>query len=149
MAENKEKDAAKTLEELSGNAAQAPGEAAEGPGAEGQDGPANEEAGEGVDINKPKFKDLVPASGEGMKHNLDLLMDVTVPITVELGHSRLKIESILQMGPGSVIELDKHADEPVDLKVNGKLMARGEIVVVDDFFGIRISEILEGSDMDA
>ena len=120
MAENKEKDAAKTLEELSGTAAEAPGDTAGSPGVEGEDVPASAEAaGEGVDINKPKFKDLVPGSGEGMKHNLDLLMDVTVPITVELGHSRLKIESILQMGPGSVIELDKHADEPVDLKVNG------------------------------
>ena len=98
---------------------------------------------EGDRIRRPEFSDLEASPGEPVAQNLNLLMDVSVPITVELGHTRLKIEELLNMIPGSVIELDTRADEPVDLKVNGKLFARGEIVVVEDNFGIRVSEIVD------
>ena len=97
---------------------------------------------EGRSVSKAAFTELAPGADEGTRKNLDLLMDVSVPLTVELGCSTMKIEEVLKLSPGAVVELDKHADEPIDVKVNGKLIARGEIVVVDDFFGIRISEIV-------
>ena len=105
------------------------------------------DGGEG-EIKKAAFTDLVPAPGENLKNNLDLLMGVTVPLTVELGRSTMKIEDFLQLSPGSVIELDKDAADPVDLTVNGKLIARGEIVVVDDSFGIRVNEILDPGEIE-
>lgn len=97
---------------------------------------------EGV-VQSAVFAGLEPGAAQAANNNLGLLMDVTVPIAVELGCSTMKIEEILGLSSGAVIELDKLVDEPVDLKVNGKLMARGEIVVVDDFFGIRVSEIVD------
>ncbi len=74
--------------------------------------------------------------------NIDLIMDVPLQITVELGKSRKTIREILALGPGSVVELDKLAGEPVDLLVNGKLLAKGEVVVIDENFGIRVTDII-------
>lgn len=74
--------------------------------------------------------------------NIDLIMDVPLQITVELGKTKKTIREILALGPGSVIELDKLAGEPVDLLVNGKLLAKGEVVVIDENFGIRVSDII-------
>ena len=62
-------------------------------------------------------------------------------VTVELGRSSLSVEEVLALGPGSVVELDKLAGEPVDVLVNGRLIARGEVVVVDENFGVRVTEI--------
>ncbi len=73
---------------------------------------------------------------------LDLLLDVPLDISVELGRSRMAISDLLALGPGSVIELDKTAGEPLDVLVNGRLVARGEAVVVNDKFGIRITDIV-------
>jgi flagellar motor switch protein FliN/FliY len=75
--------------------------------------------------------------------NLDLLMDVTVPITAEIGRTELPLAEVLRLGPGSVVELDKSADEPVEILVNGKLLATGEVVVVGDRFGVRILDVVE------
>lgn len=77
-----------------------------------------------------------------MPQNLDLIMDVPLQITVELGKSRKTIKEILTLGPGSVVELDKLAGEPVDVLVNGKLVAKGEVVVIDENFGVRITDIV-------
>ncbi len=74
--------------------------------------------------------------------NIDLIMDVPLQITVELGKSRKTIRDILALGQGSVVELDKLAGEPVDLLVNGKLLAKGEVVVIDENFGIRVTDII-------
>ncbi len=74
--------------------------------------------------------------------NIDLIMDVPLQITVELGRSRKTIREILALTPGSVVELDKLAGEPVDLLVNGKLLAKGEVVVIDENFGIRVTDII-------
>lgn len=74
--------------------------------------------------------------------NLELLLDVTLPLVVELGRVRLSIQEILDLGPGSIVELDKLAGEPVDLYVNDVLFARGEVVVIEENFGIRITEIV-------
>ena len=73
---------------------------------------------------------------------LDLLLDVPLDIAVELGRARMSIQDLLTLGPGSVIELDKIAGEALDILVNNRLVARGEAVVVNDKFGIRITDIV-------
>jgi flagellar motor switch protein FliN len=77
--------------------------------------------------------------------NLELLMDVPVALTVELGSCRLPMRDVLQLNIGSVVQLDKIADAPVELNVNGKLFARGEVVVVENRFGIKITELVGGA----
>ncbi len=79
---------------------------------------------------------------ESQDRKLDLLLDVPLEVSVELGRSRLSIQNLLALGPGSVIELDKLAGEPLDILVNGRLVARGEAVVVNDKFGVRITDIV-------
>jgi flagellar motor switch protein FliN/FliY len=74
--------------------------------------------------------------------NVDILLDVPLNITIELGRTRLSIRKILELGPGSIIELDRLAGEPVDLLVNDKVVARGEVVVVDEYFGIRVLSLI-------
>jgi flagellar motor switch protein FliN len=76
--------------------------------------------------------------------NLDLLMDVPVKLSVELGSCHMPMREVLQLTTGSVVQLDKVADAPVDLYVNQKLVARGEVVVVEDQFGIKLTELLGG-----
>ncbi len=79
-------------------------------------------------------------------HNIDMLLDVTMPVSIELGRTSMPIQDILNLGPGSVVELNKLAGEPVDLLVNEKLIARGEVVVVDENFGIRITSMTSKED---
>ncbi len=85
--------------------------------------------------------------GQGVKgdgsRNLDLLLDVEIPISVEVGRTQMSLEEVLRLVPGSVVALDKKAEEPVDLRVNGKLVARGEVVLVDDSYGLRITQIVD------
>jgi flagellar motor switch protein FliN/FliY len=73
---------------------------------------------------------------------IDLLLDVPLELSVELGRTRMSIQELLALGPGSVIELDKVAGEPLDILINDRLVARGEAVVVNDKFGIRITDIV-------
>src|SRR5690606_39781197 len=73
---------------------------------------------------------------------IELLYDVPLEVTAVLGRTRRQIGEVLNLGPGSVLELDKLAGEPVDLLVNGKLIARGEVVVIDEHFGVRITDIV-------
>jgi flagellar motor switch protein FliN len=73
--------------------------------------------------------------------NLDLVLDVPVNLTVELGSCNLPMREVLQLGAGSVVQLEKAAGDPVELMVNGKLIARGEVVVMENRFGIRITEL--------
>lgn len=77
-------------------------------------------------------------------NNLDMLLDVPVGLTVELGSCQLPMKDVLQLTIGSVVQLDKVADAPVDLHVNQKLVARGEVVVVENRFGIKITELIGG-----
>ncbi len=77
--------------------------------------------------------------------NLDLLLDVEIPISVEVGRAQMSLEEVLKLVPGSVIALDKKAEEAVDLRVNGKLVARGEVVLVDDSYGLRITQIVDAA----
>ena len=83
-----------------------------------------------------------PASAEYSQPSFDLIMDVPLEITVEIGHARKLVKEILEIQQGNIIELDKQAGDPVDIIVNGQLLARGDVVVVDDNFGVRITEIV-------
>ena len=83
-----------------------------------------------------------PLSPTQPSPNLDVLLDIPVKITAELGSCDLAMREVLELATGSVVSLDKPADAPVDLYVNQKLFARGEVVVVDEQFGIKITEIL-------
>jgi flagellar motor switch protein FliN len=80
-----------------------------------------------------------------MPANLNLVLDVPVSLTIELGECQLPMKEVLQLNVGSVVQLDKPADAPVELNVNGKLIARGEVVVVEDRFGVKITEIISGA----
>ncbi len=75
--------------------------------------------------------------------NLEILMDINLPVTIELGRTSMLVKDVLELGPGSVIELDKLSGEPVDLLVNDKKFAKGEVVVIEENFGIRITELLQ------
>ena len=79
------------------------------------------------------------------RKNISLIMDVPLQVTVELGRTERLIKDILEFSPGSIIELDKLAGEPVDILVNGKPIAKGEVVVIDESFGVRITDIIHPS----
>lgn len=89
-----------------------------------------------------------PLAGSGAQgdSDIDLIMDIPVQLSVELGRTRLTIKNILQLGQGSVVELDGLAGEPMDIFVNGYLIAQGEVVVVEDKYGIRLTDIITPSD---
>lgn len=91
------------------------------------------------------FEDQNQAQGEANK-NLDILMDIKLQLTVELGRTELPIKKVLELTRGSIIELEKVAGEPVELYANGKLVAHGEVVVIEDNFGLRITSITEPED---
>ena len=94
------------------------------------------------------FQDLsegqkpVPGAGQG----LDMIMDIPVSLTVELGRTKIPIRNLLQLAQGSVVELNELAGEPLDVLVNGCLIAQGEVVVVNDKFGIRLTDIINPSE---
>jgi flagellar motor switch protein FliN/FliY len=93
--------------------------------------------------NPADFHQLTPSSGAAVnRSNIDLLLDVKMPVAIELGRTEMAISEILGLGPGSVVELNKLAGEPVDLLVNNKVIARGEVVVVDENFGVRITLLM-------
>ena len=97
-----------------------------------------------VEVSQPSFQTLNGhAQGEG--DNLDLLMDIPLNLSVVLGTSRKSVREILSFNTGSVIELEKLTDEPLDILLNGKLIAQGEVVVINDNFGVRITNILSQS----
>lgn len=73
---------------------------------------------------------------------LDFILDVTLQVTVEVGRARMTIQDVLQLGQGSVVELEKLAGEPLDIYVNGKHVARGEAVIVNEKFGVRLTDII-------
>ena len=83
---------------------------------------------------------------DGLVRDLEFLYDVPLQVSVEVGRARILLKDLLQMGEGSVVELDKMAGEPLDLYVNSRLIARGEAVRVGDKFGIRLTEVVSQSD---
>jgi flagellar motor switch protein FliN/FliY len=104
------------------------------------------------DLGKPDQKEMNPGAGKqspssgggSLKEapNLDFILDIPLEVSVELGRARMMISDLIQLGQGSVIELNKLAGEPVEIFINQKLIARGEVVVVNDKFGIKMTDIL-------
>lgn len=83
------------------------------------------------------------SSGSGSTpKNLDLLLDIDIPISVRMGSAKLFLKDILGLGPGNIVELEQNADDPIELAINDKVIARGEVVIVDGYFGFRIKEIV-------
>ena len=95
----------------------------------------------GTEVHPAEFIPLSGSESPGGS-SLDLLLDIVLRVNVELGRSSMPVRDILSLGPGSVVELDKMAGEPVDVSINGTLIARGEVVVVDEKFGVRVTEIV-------
>ena len=100
---------------------------------------------EHVNVQPAQFQSFDDSRIMIEKKNISLIMDVPLQVTVELGRTHKLIREILEFGPGSIIELDKLAGEPVDIMVNGKPIAKGEVVVIDESFGVRITDIIHPS----
>lgn len=88
------------------------------------------------------FQDFAGATPEGMVNDINFVMDIPVQLTVELGRAKIPIKNLLQLAQGSVVELEGLAGEPMDVLVNGCLIAQGEVVVVNDKFGIRLTDVI-------
>lgn len=98
-----------------------------------------------VSVQPAHFQSFEDTRTAHERKNIDLIMDVPLQVTVELGRTHKQIREILEFGQGSIIELDKLAGEPVDILVNGKSIAKGEVVVIDESFGVRITDIIHPS----
>jgi flagellar motor switch protein FliN/FliY len=105
-----------------------------------------EQAGNGGSYQRAAFEELnedaglqTPRTGET---SLDVILDIPVTLSMEIGRSRISIQNLLQLARGSVVELDRMAGEPLDVLVNGTLVAHGEVVVINDKFGVRLSDVV-------
>jgi flagellar motor switch protein FliN len=94
-------------------------------------------------VHPVQLPELHASTTKSEPSNVDMILDVPVSVNAILGHTTMKISDLLQLGPGSVVELDKRAGEPLDLYVNDKLIAMGEVVVVNETFGVRITEVID------
>ena len=101
-----------------------------------------EQAVEGIS----RAADSVMEATQELPRNLDFLLDVYLQVSVEVGRTRMTIQDLLQLGQGSVIELSKLAGEPLDVYINNRLVARGEAVIVNEKFGIRVTDIISQTD---
>jgi flagellar motor switch protein FliN len=111
------------------------------------DGPSSDAiaAALGQGFSPPPSKpQATPKSSSGMSgsSNLNLLMDVTMSLTVELGRTNMLIKDVLQLSDGAVVELDKMVGEDLDLLANGKLIGRGKIIIIDDYYGVQVTHIV-------
>ena len=105
--------------------------------------------GEQAAQEQPMDLPQLDAGGQESPRSIELLKDVDLDVTVELGRTEMLVEDVLRLGGGSVVELDKLAGDPVDVHVNGRLVARGEVLVLNDNFCIRISEIVADLEQEA
>jgi len=101
---------------------------------------------EDIGVKKAQFPSFDHGTPAVLPQNMELIQDVPLHVTVQLGKNRMTIKEILELGEGSIVELDKLAGEPVDLLVNGKLIAKGEVVVIDENFGFRVKDIISPMD---
>ncbi|MFP8643202.1 MULTISPECIES: flagellar motor switch phosphatase FliY [Priestia] len=100
-----------------------------------------------VDVQPASFSEFEHVSSpQGDSRNLDMLLDIPLQVTVELGRTKRTVQEILALSSGSIIELDKLAGEPVDILINNKLIAKGEVVVIDENFGVRVTDIISQRD---
>ena len=97
-------------------------------------------------ISPASFQNFSPTLASGAGNDINMILDIPVQLTVELGRTRIPIKHILQLAQGSVVELEAMAGEPMDVLVNGYLIAQGEVVVVNDKFGIRLTDIVTPSE---
>lgn len=107
-----------------------------------------EEKGGGKDVQRAPLDDL-QSEGLGPEDedvNLDVILDIPVTLSMEIGRTRINIRNLLQLNQGSVVELDRLAGEPLDVMVNGTLIAHGEVVVVNERFGIRLTDVVSPSE---
>ncbi len=100
----------------------------------------------GDQVAPAAFTNFPAASGPAAANDINMILDIPVQLTVELGRTRIPIKHILQLAQGSVVELDALAGEPMDVLVNGYLIAQGEVVVVNEKFGIRLTDIVTPSE---
>ena len=102
----------------------------------------------GAAVARAQFNDLAPgpAAGSNGEMNLNLILDVSVTLALEVGRARMSVRELLQLAPGAIVELDRLANEPLDVLVNGVRVARGEVVVVNDKFGIRLTEVVSATE---
>lgn len=101
----------------------------------------------GANVRPAHFAELqADQPGAAANNQLDLVMDIPVTLSVELGRTKIQIRELLQLAQGSVVDLDRLAGEPMDVLVNGFLIARGEVVLVNDKFGIRLTDIVSPSE---
>lgn len=100
-----------------------------------------------VDVQPASFAEFEHVSSpQGDSRNLDMLLDIPLQVTVELGRTKRTVQEILALSSGAIIELDKLAGEPVDILINSKLIAKGEVVVIDENFGVRVTDIISQRD---
>ncbi len=99
---------------------------------------------EGTQVERAQFNSLHPEGGASVSadSNLDIILDVPVSLSMEIGRTTISIRNLLQLNQGSVVELDRLAGEPLDVLVNGTLVAHGEVVVVNEKFGIRLTDVV-------
>ena len=106
------------------------------------------ESEETPDVSQLQFENfgLEPKKSGSSGNRIDMIMDIVLPVSIELGRTKMFVKDVLELERGSIIELDKMAGEPVDLYINNKKMAEGEVVVVDKHFGIRITNLIDPKD---
>jgi flagellar motor switch protein FliN/FliY len=97
-------------------------------------------------VDQHEFEDLKEEGQETIGRDVEFLLDIPVEITVRLGITNMLIKDLLQLGQGSVVELDKLAGEPMEILANSRLIARGEVVVVNEKFGVRLTDIISPSE---
>ena len=102
---------------------------------------ALDEATEAVAVQARELEELAGVDGAEGSVGLEALMNVPVTVTVEVGHARIPLSMLTRLGPGSLLELERESHEPADVLVNGKIVARGEIVTIDDCYGVRITSV--------
>lgn len=121
-------------------------------GLEGGEEEEGESSAEGAGSSSPTAVSSAGKDDESLQNfdisRMKMVLDVPLKVTVELGRTKLLVNDLLQLGQGSVIELDKMAGEPMEIYVNDKLVAMGEVVVVNEKFGVRLTDVMSGVGMD-
>ncbi|HEB95922.1 MAG TPA: flagellar motor switch protein FliN [Sedimenticola thiotaurini] len=110
--------------------------------------PAENDVDVAVEASSAQFQELQDeaAASDGSEVHLDAILDVPITISMEIGRTQIPIRNLLQLNQGSVVELDRLAGEPMDVLVNGTLIAQGEVVVVNEKFGIRLTDVISPAD---
>jgi len=107
---------------------------------------SDQQAQRKVEVTPPSFEEFAGESGERTPRNLEMLYDLSLTVSVELGRTQMTIGQVLELGKGSIVELDKMAGDPVDLYINGRKFAEGDVVVVEDRFGVRVTSLVGRAD---